>query len=936
MMREWRPTRWAALITGYPYWSLTLGENKITVTIAGKEQTRSLLSLSHLRFIRGWVWGEVELTFLDAPYRQVFRGLTNRQANLLKLELASTRERHPSNKVQPIGQSLAKWLSAKFSGEPGDRWICHEDLIELQAQFKTEKRNASGTSATKHSWSESASKLLDSALLGVLDFLNQGPEAEARKANERFLKAELVRYRDFFAHVEKQPLSREQAVACICFENRVLAVAAAGSGKTSTMVAKAGYAVHKGLFQASEILMLAFNRDAAEELKQRTQRQLKSLVPEADQVEASTFHKFGLDVIGEATGRRPRVARWVDQGKDIEEIVSIIETLKRDDIGFRGSWFMWQNVLANNIPSFDGTDEPEDYDRETKQRGFRTYQGEVVKSKEERVIANWLYANSVEYEYESRYEIDTADSKHSQYYPDFFYPSISLYHEHFALDADGKPPLGFEGYLEGVEWKRDLHRQHKTDLFETTSATLSDGVALIDLERMLTSKGVVLAQREMNDVAERQVPDTFAFARTLRVFLGHAKSNRLNHAKLSERLGTDAKRGFLLRDRVFLSIYGKVAAEWQTRLERDNCIDFEDMLNLAADHIESGNWKSPYKLVMIDEFQDASVARARLIDSLIREPGHFLFAVGDDWQGINRFAGADIGVMTGFSKNYGKRAKELRLTETFRCPQSLCDATSSFIKKNPNQIKKKVRSNSDQKTPSLHCWSVEDAEAGEVLLGEHLKELAAAVESGRADPLQNGRVSALILGRYNGDQPRAWREWAREYGDRIDIKWTTVHRAKGAEADYVFVVNVVSGIKGFPSRIEDDPVLRLAMPSGDVYPQAEERRIFYVALTRAKRQVRIYTSSSAVSEFLTEMKKNGLITITSASNEEVRICPKCKKGVEVRRTGPTGDFIGCKRFPACDYTREIAAKTKKHSAKHVTPKHPRVRYRKPGRYRPGK
>ena len=115
------------------------------------------------------------------------------------------------------------------------------------------------------------------------------------------------------------------------------------------------------------------------------------------------------------------------------------------------------------------------------------------------------------------------------------------------------------------------------------------------------------------------------------------------------------------------------------------------MLVQAAGHLEPVTSDRPYDLVMVDEFQDASQARARLIRGLVKTPGRFLLAVGDDWQSINRFAGADLSVMTNFEAWFG-RGRQLALTTTFRCTQTICDVARNFVSKNPQQFNKPMRS----------------------------------------------------------------------------------------------------------------------------------------------------------------------------------------------------------------------------------------------------
>ncbi|MBK8972351.1 MAG: hypothetical protein IPM37_13735 [Hahellaceae bacterium] len=113
----------------------------------------------------------------------------------------------------------------------------------------------------------------------------------------------------------------------------------------------------------------------------------------------------------------------------------------------------------------------------------------------------------------------------------------------------------------------------------------------------------------------------------------------------------------------------------------------------------------------------------------------------------------------------------------------------------------------------------------------------------------------MLLGRYRDDEPIEFQGWKNKFGDRLMINFRTVHGSKGLEAEYVFVLNVIQGTRGFPSQIQDDPTLQLAMPAPETFPFAEERRLFYVAMTRARKQVRFYTSLSNPSQFLIELSK---------------------------------------------------------------------------------
>jgi DNA helicase-4 len=191
--------------------------------------------------------------------------------------------------------------------------------------------------------------------------------------NENFLRSELRACREFFDRIERSPLTQEQARAVICFDNRVQVIASAGSGKTSTMVAKAGYALSRNLMPAEKILLLAFNKDAADELKQRIRARLKPFGLPAENIAAQTFHSFGLEVIGQATGRKPALAPWLESGRDHDHLMKIVHELRNTEPEFRRAWDFYRMVLGRDLAEFGQEEtDPEDRDPDTGKSGFRT------------------------------------------------------------------------------------------------------------------------------------------------------------------------------------------------------------------------------------------------------------------------------------------------------------------------------------------------------------------------------------------------------------------------------------------------------------------------------------------------------------------------------------------------------------------------------------
>lgn len=866
-------------------WSITVTDTEVTVAQASGTVVIPGTESSQLKVRRHWWRWNLEI---DGQLAVRLRGITKPEASALARALRRLA-------LTPAIADAVAWHSSVIrllaAGRAEQRWIPTEAVDALLAT-RPESRLLVRAQAA------GSVPSLTEAQLEAVNFLDADLESRVADANEHIMGAELLSWRPFFDTIEKSPLTNEQAQAVVCFDNRVQVLAAAGSGKTSVMVARAAYAIVRGFVAPDRILLLAFNRDAATELQERVAARFAATGIDSTGLRASTFHSFGLDVIGQATGEKPRLAPWLDQGEDIQMILGIVDELRDTSESFRYRWDLYRMLFAN-APTDLAENEPDGYNKATHKTGYRTFGGQVVKSHSERLIANFLYLNGVDYEYERPYDVQVADATYSQYRPDFYYPDIGVWHEHWALDRDGKPPAAFQGYAEGMEWKRHVHDQHGTTLVESAWAEVMFGDGLSKLKDELTRLGLSFdwnPDRPINDEWAKPIKDE-DLARLVRTFMTHVKSNSSTAEDLERRLASHLAHLNGYRTRLFLELYWRIHAEWEARLTAHRSVDFEDMLVQAAGHLEAGDVDSPYDLIMVDEFQDASQARARLVRGLVKTPGRFLLAVGDDWQSINRFAGADLSVMTNFEAWFG-RGRQLALTTTFRCTQIICDVASTFVSKNPNQFKKSMRSaNQDPGTPVTVIRADDTAGA----LVSYLDHLSAAVADGTIPRNQAGTVSVDVLGRYGFER----RVLPTRSPRNLRVTFRTVHGSKGLEADYVIIPGMTTGTYGFPSNITDDPVLDLAMPAPDSFAHAEERRLFYVAMTRARRGVTLITPPQRMSSFIVELLDDPHVVLAGDNDAPVEVCSQCGQGTMVERNGPFGPFLGCSTFPACKNTRAL-------------------------------
>ncbi|MGE8451208.1 MAG: UvrD-helicase domain-containing protein, partial [Pseudomonadales bacterium] len=639
----WGSTGPGELFTGSGHWRAEVSGDQFTLLVGSQHKVAvHLAQLQPIQVSTGMIWATCVFTFLEGNRRfsHTVDGIPNEQAQKMKQAVAE---------ATACQAALERWATTVMGSIDTSRWIPKSAASRLTTQHPAPVW-------PERPWKEVADNTLPEATLAK----------RFNEHNEKHLAKQRKACKNFFDTIEKNPLTDEQIQACVCMDDSVMVVAAAGSGKTSTMVAKTGYVLHEGLATPDQILLLAFNKATADEVGDRIAEQLRN-VPEVDKVKSKTFHAFGIEVIATATGKKPSLAPWVDPDKvggDIREVADIIRTLSAQDAGFKRDWDLFRTIYARDVGKWGERQEPDAYG--DGKRGFLTAKGDIVKSKEERVIANWLFYNGVNYEYERAYEHETADQYHRQYFPDFFYPKANLYHEHFALNEKGEAPKEFTDYLEGVEWKRKIHVEKGTEFVETTSHGLMTGEAIETLEKALIQRGVQFDfDPERVAIGLPPVPEQ-DLARSFRVFQQHVKNNGLTHSQLQTALKAQSKEGYAARLHMYLALYERISAEWERRLREGKFIDFEDMLIRAAEHVESGKFKSPFMLILADEFQDSSRARIRLLKALINNPSvqTHLCVVGDDWQGINRFAGSDISVMTEFEKTF-EHATRLTLNTTF-------------------------------------------------------------------------------------------------------------------------------------------------------------------------------------------------------------------------------------------------------------------------------
>jgi len=694
------------------------------------------------------------------------------------------------------------------------------------------------------------------------------------------------RYKRYFDTIEKFPLTVKQRQSIIVNEDRNLVVAGAGTGKTSTIVGKVGFLIKSKRAKPNEILAIAYNRNAAEELRERIKEKTKA------EVNVGTFHSIGKSVLYES--KHPsRPHQFVDQEEKLYDFLNLIlkRCLKVGDFSNLYFEYFKKHEFRNIDETKDFKTERE-YANWLRSNKLITLNNERVKSHGELLIANFLFSNGIAYKYEGFYSPENKMPLEATYRPDFYLPDFKVYIEYFGIDENGNTAeyIPRDKYHAEMKWKFETHRMGNTKLIDLYFHQKRQGKLLDELTKKLKEHEVKFSpipQGELFKVINDTEKDV-RFLKLVQRFLSQYKErqNTISLLSLSEKFKEDE------RTTLFLKLFKILLNAYQHELHQSKTIDFGDMISQSAKLVSQKKELSDYKYIIIDEFQDISDGRYDLILQFLNQnESTKLFCVGDDWQAIYRFAGSDHQIMTNFQNLFGK-ATTLKLDQTFRYNDQIAKVSEKFITQNPSQIKKDLKTLTNKPDPQIFIhWHHDDP----------LEAIRIAIKTINDQHLIKDET-LLILSRYNhnklteGDLKTIKEQW-----NGGTISQRSVHSSKGLEADFVIVSDLKSDFFGFPSEIQDDPILNLVLSEEDYFLDSEERRLFYVALTRAKHQTHLIADATCPSRFAAELT-NGKYPVSVTGNpNSSKKCPACSDGVLLKKTGMFGEYYSCYNFPVCTF-----------------------------------
>ena len=659
-----------------------------------------------------------------------------------------------------------------------------------------------------------------------------------KQHNEGVITFLLDTHKDFFDHCLKYPLDKQQRRSIVSEEDNCLVVSSAGSGKTSSIVGKVKYLTEIKGVAPERILLISYTNKAAAELTERMA---------TNGLKGYTFHKLAIDIIGKTTGTKPSIcdntdSLFVDIYHKLLDKSSFKKSIVEYFIDYQTNEADWEqrknerreqlseqkNVqLKAMFPDMDG-------------------RAIYVRSEQEQKICFVLSSFGVKFRYEEPYEHQLADEMHSQYRPDFSIyfeqegVTKRIYLEHFGVDEHGLVPASFakdkgityeeanQKYNDGITWKKTAHEKFGTQLLVTSSADFHYSDIRDKLRKLLDDAGVPIQEKTDEDLYDLVLPkgskQEKAFIRLVVTFVTLVKSSCKSVKEvLKQAKDADDERSVFIIKNIFQPVYER----YINALSDSNQIDFTDAI-LQATEICRTSHPVEYDYIIVDEFQDISVDRYNFL-KVLRDgnPPAKLYCVGDDWQSIYRFSGSDMALFNQFPEYFG--ATEINKIETtYRFGEPLVSLSSNFIQRNKVQIQKNIHSFSSEMRTELEFYAYDRRDYCNTI-----GQLVASIPSDK---------SIFLLGRYSFDDYylsfmyQSIKEGNRFYyviGGR-KIEFLTVHKSKGLEADYVILLQCNKDTYGFPSQVSDDPVLNYVLTKSDQFPYGEERRLFYVAITRAK------------------------------------------------------------------------------------------------------
>lgn len=698
-------------------------------------------------------------------------------------------------------------------------------------------------------------------------------------------------------------LNQLQRDAVVSEELRLLVLAGAGSGKTKTLLQKIIYLIEEKRINPSEILAITFTKNAANEMIDRlimvadTDGKYEAVISDKyknknekesarlsflrkykwiNSLTLKTFHSLCYSIlrnygVNEFDNKFKIIGE--EKSNEDDELSKYIASETSFDVFHKITIELCENnqylldlkrYILDYIVDKIHIDKQQNGNFKKDGKYYTTLDGTMVRSKSEQYIADWLYRHSISYEYEPLLNI-----KDFNFRPDFYIKDANLYIEH--ISDKSYPTKDKEEQFE----KGNL-------LLVKTHESLANDTALFNhyLDKIIKNRlpenfhtNVSLSFKEEFNHYHVEVKE---FIRQVMRITDMIKVENTDIEEIQKKSQEDPHE----RVRAFYKVALPIVKRYHEYCINKSYLDFNDLItrtiSLFNNHPDILNvFQTRYKYVLVDEFQDVNNLQVELIKKLIT-PTTQLFCVGDDWQSIYGFRGSNVNYIVEFEKHF-KNPTIIKLNLNYRSTQHIVGASNEVIKHNKFKVEKDITA-SKKSEQKIVVFTGDNIEKNISFCIEKISEL-----------LEDGVKNDDILFLYrrskmfnNPSNPiESYYHRLKEEGIKVQSK--TIHASKGLEANVVFIIGLTEGHGGFPDIWLEDRIFQVIKPVNHDQLMEEERRLFYVALTRAKDKLFLITERGNESRFLKEIPENYTVRTSiplKSAVLPVLLCKVCNSQLE--------------------------------------------------------
>ncbi|KPZ55670.1 UvrD-helicase domain-containing protein [Pseudoalteromonas sp. P1-7a] len=790
--------------------TVTIKQNSLVIHFKNNTSRAYLISdfTNFTHFKKGLFSGKITL---NHGTKTVISFLNKKQAQTLSEQLNSVFSNYLEEKVNTAKTLVKRYATNEYLRDSNVP-VLKSAVFSLVQQY----------GASPSLWQQ----YLSITDIKFLTILSSSPTAAhaTEQLRKTYEQKTLAARADFYNVIESNPLTQEQRLGVIRNNDKNLVLAAAGTGKTSVIVAKALDLIVQEGVKPEHILILAYNKNAANELTERFNLRVQQANLNVTPPTILTFHALGLKLL-KSDNKTLNLSPFAKDALALNKWFTqwLSNTLKTDS---RFCKTFVETLYEPNDSLNTATKTA------IKAQIYHTLSGLKVSSYQHLLIANWLYMYGIEHTYQND---DTAD---------FYLPQHNIYLVHFAIDRQGNSAQNItkshnSGHVKSV---RAHHKKHGQMLVQTFHYNWQESQLEQRLKTQLQKHNVNIKPLDNHAVYER-LSATGLLKQNINKYLNCLSAIRGEHLSSSQIAARIAKSGIINHKR-YTTLLVAMQRAYAEKLKEQGAIDFDDMITSAEQAVKSGKVSVPWRHILVDEFQDISCARMALLNTLIKSgPQPCLTAVGDDWQAIYRFSGGNLALTTRFNDLIGSHSITL-LQKTFRYNNSISEVAGRFVMQNPEQYKKHITTHTQVSTPQVVL--LDDLHQGKKSVALKVQQIIATINK------NNSTASIAVLSRYRFmlnevEQHLAGNNFANP------LHFWTLHGAKGLEADYCIIIGFEQGKLGFPSNNPGNLLVEALLPTQDTFKHSEERRLLYVGITRAKHKSYLIAPPSGYSEFISEL-----------------------------------------------------------------------------------